>query len=110
MVILVVATTLDPASINPTKALLAMPGWDHPGPTFDGIRSFIYGDKLRLLEHDSSIVAEDDLDLRWEKATGETVDEVIFLSKHKAVSNRPALTIHPTGNLNSLSLRNIFFC
>ncbi|CAI9096408.1 OLC1v1032554C2 [Oldenlandia corymbosa var. corymbosa] len=97
MVILVVATTLDPASINPAKALLAMPGWNQPGPTFDGIRSYSFGDKVRLLEHDSSIIDEDDLDLRWEIATGETVDEVIFLSKHKAVSNRPALTIHPIG-------------
>lgn len=31
MVTLVVATTLDPASIGPASALLAMPGW-HPGP------------------------------------------------------------------------------
>ncbi|KAL3501541.1 hypothetical protein ACH5RR_035990 [Cinchona calisaya] len=97
MVSLVVATTLDPASINPAKALLAMPGWQHRGPTFDGMRSFINGDKLRLLEHDKSIIAEDDLDQRWEKATGEIVDEVIFLSKHTAVSNRPALAIHPIG-------------
>lgn len=33
MVKLVVATTTDPASINPANALLAMPGW-HPGPFF----------------------------------------------------------------------------
>lgn len=97
MVTLVVATTLDPASINPAKALLTMPGWHHPGPEFDGLRSFINGDKLRLLEHDNSIIAEDDLDQRWEKATGETVDEIIFLSKHTAVSNLPALTVHPIG-------------
>ncbi|XP_027097917.2 D-aminoacyl-tRNA deacylase isoform X1 [Coffea arabica] len=97
MVTLVVATTLDPASINPAKALLTMPGWHHPGPLFDGIRSFINGDKLRLLEHDKSIIAEDDLDQRWENATGEIVDEIIFLSKHTAVSNLPALTIHPIG-------------
>jgi chorismate mutase len=30
---LVVATTTDPASINPANALLAMPGW-HTGPFF----------------------------------------------------------------------------
>lgn len=33
MVILIVATTIDPASINPANALLAMPGWK-PGPFF----------------------------------------------------------------------------
>ncbi|GFP95310.1 d-aminoacyl-tRNA deacylase [Phtheirospermum japonicum] len=97
MVTLVVATTVDPASINPAKALLAMPGW-HPGPTLDGgIRSFKNGDNLRLLEQDKFIIEEDDLDLRWEAATGETVAELFFLSRHAAVSNRPALTIHPIG-------------
>ncbi|KAK6157768.1 hypothetical protein DH2020_012016 [Rehmannia glutinosa] len=97
MVTLVVATTADPASINPAKALLAMPGW-HPGPTLDGdIRSFKNGDSLRLLEQDKFIIEEDDLDLRWESATGETVVELFFLSRHAAVSNRPALTIHPIG-------------
>lgn len=53
---------------------------------------------VRLLKHESSIIAEDDLDRRWEEATGETVDEVIFLSRHTAVSNRPALTVHPIGS------------
>nr|GMD21118.1 D-aminoacyl-tRNA deacylase [Ipomoea batatas] len=96
MVTLVVATTTDPASNGPATALLSMPGWT-PGPNLDGvIRTFICG-HLRLLQHDKGIVEEDDLDLRWEKATTEPVDEVIFLSKHTAVSNRPALTIHPIG-------------
>ncbi|CAN6549326.1 unnamed protein product [Malus baccata var. baccata] len=46
------------------------------------------------------IVEEDDLDRRWEEATGERVNEVIFLSKHTTVSNRPALTVHPIGILH----------
>lgn len=52
---------------------------------------------VRLLKHERSIIAEDDLDQRWQEATGEPVSEVIFLSKHTAVSNRPALTVHPIG-------------
>ncbi|XP_058112477.1 D-aminoacyl-tRNA deacylase [Magnolia sinica] len=95
MVTLVVATTVDPASIGPASALLAMPGW-HPGPPVQDIPSFVNGE-VRLLKHDSSIVAEDNLDKRWEDTTGEVVDEVIFLSRHTAVSNRPALTVHPIG-------------
>lgn len=80
-----------------------MPGWQS-GPTLDqGIRSYSNGD-VRLLEHDKGIVEEDDLDQRWENATGQSVDEVIFLSKHTAVSNRPALTIHPIGMSSILSL------
>ncbi|KAL9275712.1 D-aminoacyl-tRNA deacylase-like protein [Drosera capensis] len=94
-VTLVVATTADPASIGPASSLLAMPGW-LPRPSFQGMISFA-NKEVRLLQHDNSIVAEDDLDSRWEQAIGEVVDEVIFLSKHTAVSNRPALTIHPIG-------------
>lgn len=96
MVILVVATTTDPASIGPASAFLAMPGWA-PGPFLhEGIASYANGE-ARLLMHESSIVAEDDLDRRWQEATGEPVSEVIFLSRHTAVSNRPALTVHPIG-------------
>lgn len=103
MATLVVATTADPASINPAKALLAMPGW-LPGPTLDGgIRSFKNGDTLRLLEQDKFIIEEDDLDLRWEAATGETVAELFFLSRHAAATGRPALTIHPIGTPNCIS-------
>ncbi|XP_019225786.1 PREDICTED: D-aminoacyl-tRNA deacylase-like isoform X2 [Nicotiana attenuata] len=95
MVTLIVATTIDPASIGPASALLAMPGW-HPGPPIQDMPSFVNQD-VRLLKHDRSIVREDYLDKHWEEATGETVDEVIFLSKHTAASNRPALTVHPIG-------------
>ncbi|PKU66115.1 D-aminoacyl-tRNA deacylase [Dendrobium catenatum] len=96
MVILVVATTADPASIGPASAFLAMPGWT-PGPFIDEkIASYANGE-TRLLKHERSIVAEDDLDRRWQEATGESVSEVIFLSRHTAVSNRPALTVHPIG-------------
>ncbi|KAK3012729.1 hypothetical protein RJ639_009562 [Escallonia herrerae] len=95
MVTLVVATTTDPASIGPASALLAMPGW-HPGPLVEDMPSFV-NREVRLLKHDNGIVKEDHLDKRWEAATGEVVDEVIFLSKHTAISNRPALTVHPIG-------------
>ncbi|XXG72734.1 hypothetical protein AAC387_Pa07g1765 [Persea americana] len=95
MVTLVVSTTADPASIGPASALLAMPGWQ-PGPSVQDIPSFVNG-QVRLLKHDNSIVAEDYLDKRWEDATTEVVNEVIFLSRHTAVTNRPALTVHPIG-------------
>ncbi|KAL6863741.1 hypothetical protein ACP4OV_016644 [Aristida adscensionis] len=96
MVVLVVATASDPASIGPAAAFLAMPGWSPGPPIAEGMESFTNGD-VRLLKHERSIVAEDHLDQRWQEATGEVVSEVIFLSKHTAVSNRPALTVHPIG-------------
>ncbi|XP_047049473.1 D-aminoacyl-tRNA deacylase-like [Lolium rigidum] len=96
MVVLVVATASDPASIGPAAAFLAMPGWSPGPPIPEGMESFTNGN-VRLLKHERSIIAEDDLDRRWQEATGEVVSEVIFLSKHTAVSNRPALTVHPIG-------------
>lgn len=60
------------------------------------MESFTNGN-VRLLKHEHSIIEEDNLDQRWQEATGEPVSEVIFLSKHTAVSNRPALTVHPIG-------------
>nr|XP_043607031.1 D-aminoacyl-tRNA deacylase [Erigeron canadensis] len=95
MVTLVVATTTDPASYGPASALTAMGNWN-PGVSFQGIRSKVNGE-VRLLEHDKGIVEEDHLDNRWEEVTGEVVHEIVFLSKHTAVTNRPALTIHPIG-------------
>ncbi|GAA0186978.1 hypothetical protein LIER_34266 [Lithospermum erythrorhizon] len=95
MVTLVIASTIDAASIGPASAFLAMPGW-HPGPPIQDMSSFV-NKEVRLLKHNNSIVREDHLDKRWEEATGEVVDEVIFLSRHTAASNRPALTIHPIG-------------
>ncbi|KAI7986480.1 D-aminoacyl-tRNA deacylase [Camellia lanceoleosa] len=89
MVTLVVATTIDPASIGPASALLSMPGW-YPSPLLQNMSSFT-NRAVRLLKHDKSI-----------EATGEVVDEVIFLSKHTATSNRPALTVHPIGTKTML--------
>ncbi|CAD5190836.1 unnamed protein product, partial [Musa acuminata subsp. malaccensis] len=63
-----VATTADPASVGSVSAFLAMPGWN-PGPS---VARFANG-AVRLLKHHRSIVEEDDLDRRWEVATGEHV-------------------------------------
>ncbi|MBA0589144.1 hypothetical protein Gorai_017908, partial [Gossypium raimondii] len=95
MVTLVVATSADPASIGPASSLLAMPGW-HPGPSLQDDASYT-NKEVRLIKLDKRLVVENHLDKRWEEATGETVDDVVFLSKHVASSNRPALTIHPIG-------------
>ncbi|XP_022961727.1 D-aminoacyl-tRNA deacylase-like [Cucurbita moschata] len=89
MATLVAATIV---SINPANELLACP---------DGapvLLSSFANREVRLLQHGRSIVVEDDLDIRWEELAGVVVDEVIFFSRHTAVSNRPALTVHRIGN------------
>ncbi len=54
-------------------------------------------EEVRLIKLDNRLVKEDHLDKRWEEATGESVDEVMFLSKQVASSKRRAFTIHPIG-------------
>jgi len=72
------------------------------------MKSFV-NEGLRVLLHGKSIVVEDYLDTRWEEVTGEVVDEVIFLSKHTAASNKPALTVHPIGNFLFSLVITLFF-
>lgn len=97
MVSLLVATYADVASINPACALLALlPSLWRPGPSLDSCASFAHG-SFRLLQLHGRIVYEDHLERRWEAQTGEKVSEIIFMSRHTAVSNRPALTVHPIG-------------
>ena len=42
---------------------------------------------------------EDDLDKRWELATGEKPSEIIFPSRHSAASGNASLTLHPIGTM-----------
>ena len=42
---------------------------------------------------------EDDLDKRWQEATGESPSEVIFPSRHSAASGNASLTLHPIGTM-----------
>ncbi|XP_002986689.2 D-aminoacyl-tRNA deacylase [Selaginella moellendorffii] len=97
MVTLLVATTTDPASINPASALLffAPNSWTQGRP-LQGFKNFAMGN-VRLLQLTGSIVGEDNLDHRWESHSGEHVTEIIFMSKHAAVSGKPSLTVHPIG-------------
>jgi D-aminoacyl-tRNA deacylase len=43
----------------------------------------------------------DDLDQRSSDDLGINVHEVVYLSRHKAASGKPSLTVHPIGNWNS---------
>ncbi|KAJ7943295.1 D-aminoacyl-tRNA deacylase [Quillaja saponaria] len=101
MVTLVVATTTDPASINPENDVFAMSGW-LPGHSFQEDTKSLVNEGVSVLLHGKSIVVEDDLDKWWEELTGVVVDEVIFLCKHATVSNKHTLTIHPIGKTLSI--------
>lgn len=96
MVSLLVATKADPASIGPASALLSLCSSWIRGPDVDHNPTYRTGN-IRMLHLPDHLVHHDLLEQRWESQTGEKVLEVIFMSRHTAVSNRPALTVHPIG-------------
>ncbi|HPD08453.1 MAG TPA: D-aminoacyl-tRNA deacylase [Methanomassiliicoccales archaeon] len=93
---LLVASAPDPASLNIRDRLLEMGEWQECG-TFRGQRCYRLRDML--------MVSFDDLHLHLDlvdRLVGEALEveigEVVFLSKHRAASGRPTLTVHPIGN------------
>ncbi|KAG0619260.1 hypothetical protein M758_4G126700 [Ceratodon purpureus] len=96
MVSLLVATKADPASIGPASALLSLCSSWTRGPEVDHNPTYRTGN-VRMIQLPDKMVYEDFLEERWESQTGEKVSEIIFMSRHTAVSNRPALTVHPIG-------------
>ena len=97
MATLILVSEIDIASIIQGDALLARGGWIE--------QSNIEGGKV-WKHHESDVwiwwietgfLMEDHLDTRFSNATKQTVDEVLFLSRHFAASGRPSLTLHVIG-------------
>jgi D-aminoacyl-tRNA deacylase len=94
--VLVLVSRADPASVTIRDALLDMELWRETG-SFEG---------LPVRERPGFVMAETDrlhldcdgIDARL-RAAGLSFDAVLVASKHKAESGKPALTVHPIGNL-----------
>ena len=85
----------DIASYNQAKVLLEKFSWQQLAP-IEGKIAYKHG-KVRMWLFEDGILFEDNIDKRWNIATGETVCEVIFPSRHAAASGKPSLTLHPIG-------------
>jgi len=85
----------DIASYNQAKVLLDKFSWQQLAPV-EGKAAYRFG-KARMWMFSDGILFEDDIDKRWNIATGEIVSEVIFPSRHAAASGKPSLTLHPIG-------------
>jgi len=100
--ILLLATTEDKASLNIVKALLSRGGWAD-SPSMDTTSRIWYrstsSHNIYLWQISQGFLHADWLDRKWLAAYPEhKIQELIFLSRHAAVSGRPSLTIHPIGN------------
>jgi len=94
-VILIAVNQMDVASLNQGESLRNLLEWDSR-PEVEGHPSFSH-QNLRMWYLPDGLLFENYLDRRWNEATGESVAEVIFPSRHAAVSGRASLTLHPIG-------------
>ncbi|MDP6869816.1 MAG: D-aminoacyl-tRNA deacylase [Candidatus Poseidoniaceae archaeon] len=97
MVSLIIVSGGDIASYNQANFLLEMAPWTEL-QTVEGSRAYSYM-HARIWWMPDGVLWEDNLDKRWNKATGEMPTEVIFPSRHSAASGKPSLTLHPIGTM-----------
>ena len=99
MTVLIISSTIDPASINIKKSLLNQSTWDESG-TFNGnavYRHSTMKDVMIVTINDSKIRHEH-LDKEVEEELGMVPKQAIFVSRHRSKTGEPTLTVHPIGN------------
>lgn len=94
-VVLIVVNERDIASVNQAEALMCMDAWAPLSPV-EGHPAFSFLN-ARMWRLPNGLLFEDHVDRRWKEATGESVKEVIFPSRHAAASGQASLTLHPIG-------------
>ena len=102
---LIIASRADSASINLRDRLLEMSQWEKCGK-FDGNDMWkitkTHGPFCVKGTHLVSInkihIHAEKIDELFERKNGIKLRNIIFLSRHKAASGKPSLTVHPIGN------------
>ena len=102
---LFIASEADTASINLRDRLLEMSDWVESG-SFDNNEMWTiskdYGDFCRkgtqLITIQELHIYAEEIDKKWQQQNNKEIENIIFLSRHKAASGRPSLTVHPIGN------------
>jgi len=102
---LIIASNADSASINLRERLLEMSSWTKCGK-YDGndmweitVNQGDYCRKgTRLISINNIHINAERIDEDYEKKENVKINNIIFLSRHKAASGKPSLTVHPIGN------------
>ena len=94
---LIVVSDLDIASTVQVEALIERGGWNCIGEVEGDERWQHRSERAEIWWMPRRLLFEDQIDMRYESATGCRVREVLFLSRHFAASGRPSLTLHPIG-------------
>ena len=102
---LIISSEADTASINLRDRLLEMAEWNEIG-SFDDRTMWTlaknYGGFCKkgtcLITIKELHIYAEKIDKVWETQFGRKIDNIVFLSRHKAASGRPSLPVHPIGN------------
>jgi len=95
---LLICSEKDISSTNMRDALFRMRKWENIGS--DGKSTFHSSGEYIIMTIPELHIYAEDVDKEAEKF-GMKFDEVIFMSRHKAASAIPTLTVHPIGNYNN---------
>jgi D-aminoacyl-tRNA deacylase len=93
---LLVCSLEDIASVNIRDRLLESVDWRERG-LFQNRPVWMHGNMVLVTIEERHLFA-DEIDIRFREATGLESECVVFLSRHKAASGIPTLTVHPIGN------------
>ena len=102
---LIISSEADTASINLRDRLLEMAEWNDIG-SFDNRTMWTltkdYGGFCKrgtcLITIKELHIYAEKIDEKWETKFDKKINNIVFLSRHKAASGRPSLTVHPIGN------------
>ena len=86
----------DIASVNIRDSLVSSAKWEGDG-------RFLFRDDMAIMTIPDIHIRSENIDEEAKKA-GIGAKEIIFLSRHKAVSGIPTLTVHPIGNFHNADL------
>jgi D-aminoacyl-tRNA deacylase len=91
-----VASRQDPASVNLRDRLLELGHWEATNRRFRGSLVWSQSEAI-LIEVEGPAITDERLDADLH-ALGLPLRDVWFLSRHRAESGEPSLTVHPIGN------------
>jgi len=102
---LIISSEADTASINLRNRLLEMSEWNDDGEFDNRTIWELVNDSgdfckkgTRLITIEELHIHAEGIDKKWINQTNLNIENIVFLSRHKAASGRPSLTVHPIGN------------
>ena len=97
MVVLLLASKSDNASMTLCNAVLRLGGWGEELSCTVGSYRVHQSGLFNLLVIEQLHILADDIDLEFEKSTGVSIENILVLSRHVSSSKTPAMALHAIG-------------